>query len=74
MSTSEKQLFLESMRPITPQEAAVVAAAMEWIEAKTGAQYGPNHRQLTCALNQLNKACCDLASECDGEPWRNPHD
>ena len=58
---------------MTQQEAEVIGAAMEWIEAKEGNRYGPNHRQLTAALNRLDKACCDLASECEGR-WENPHD
>lgn len=60
--------------PMTDLEAVVIEAAMEWMEAKEGNKYGPNHRQLTNCLNALDQACCDLAAECGDVKWRNPHE
>lgn len=59
---------------MTPQEAAVIEAAMEWATLKQGSQYGPLYKALTNALNHLDEACSDLFAECEGGPWRNPHD
>ena len=58
---------------MTPQEAAVIEAAMEWSMLRQGAQFVPIYKALGNALNHLDEACSDLFSECEGQPWMNPH-
>lgn len=59
---------------ITEAESCVVEAAMDWAELKQGSQYGTFPKSYSKKVYEnLMNACADLASECDGEPWRNPY-
>ena len=63
-----------NVRELSSLEAAVVGAALEWMEAKQGSKYGPNHKLLIRTLEHLDEACCDLAADCGEDRWSDPYE